>query len=415
MRAYSSGLTMELAMTDARIHPETLALHFGSPTPTIGAPLSPPLISATSFHTAPGAVGFSATDMSDTTPYFYTRWDNPTVALLEARLTAMEGGSGTICYASGMAAISALFFSRLKAGDHLVVSDVCYAGVAELARDTLSRFGVATTPVDTSDPEAVARAIRPGVTRLLHVETPANPTLRLADIAALASIAHEAGVELSVDSTIATPMGTQPIALGADYVVHSLTKYVCGHGDALGGAVIAGDIDRLAALRQDALVHLGAALNPFAAWLITRGLETMPARMRVHEANARAVAEFLRAHPKVARVYWPGLESHPQATLARRQMRNFSGLLAFTAKADGLALAQQLAERLRVFSYAVSLGKTKSLLFYISTDDILRTSFQLDAHGAAAYRSLAGEGMFRVSVGLEHVDDLLWDLDQALR
>jgi cystathionine gamma-synthase/methionine-gamma-lyase len=336
------------------------------------------------------------------------------VALLEARIAALEGGPGAVCYASGMAAVAALFLSRLKAGDHLVLSDVCYAGVAELARDTLPRFGIDITPIDTANQQAVAQAIRPGVTRLLHIETPANPTLKLSDIAALAAITHKAGAELSVDSTIATPVSTQPIALGADYVVHSLTKYICGHGDAMGGAIVVRDRERLPDLRQGALVHQGAALNPFAAWLIARGLETLSARMRIHEANARVVADFLSSHPTVAAVYWPGLKTHPQITLARRQMSNFSGLLAFTVKKDGAALARQLAERLQVFCYAVSLGKTKSLLFYVPTDDILRTSFRLDAAGTEAYRSWAGDGVFRVSVGLEHAEDLLRDLRQAL-
>jgi cystathionine gamma-synthase len=341
-------------------------------------------------------------------------WGNPTVELLEARLAALEGGAAAACYASGMASVSALFLTRLKSGDHLVLSDVCYAGVAELAHQTLPRFGVTITAVDTADPTAVARAIRPGATRLVHVETPANPILKLSDIAALASIAHDSGAELSVDATIATPIATQPISLGADYVVHSLTKYICGHGDALGGVIIARDPERVAELRQGALVHQGAALNRFAAWMILRGLETLPLRMRAHEANARVTAGFLSAHPKVAAVFWPGLDSHPQSTLARRQMRNFSGLLAFRAKQDGSALARQLAGRLRVFAYAVSLGKTKSLLFYIPTEDILRTSFQLDRSGADHYRDWAGEGVFRVSVGLEHPDDLLRDLEQAL-
>jgi cystathionine gamma-synthase len=401
-------------MCDVRAHLETLALHFGAPAPAVGAPVSPPVVAATSFYTAPGEVGFSAADMTDAAPYFYTRWSNPTVALLEARIAALEGGPGAVCYASGMAAVAALFLSRLKAGDHLVLSDVCYAGVAELARDTLPRFGIDITPIDTANQQAVAQAIRPGVTRLLHIETPANPTLKLSDIAALAAITHKAGAELSVDSTIATPVSTQPIALGADYVVHSLTKYICGHGDAMGGAIVVRDRERLPDLRQGALVHQGAALNPFAAWLIARGLETLSARMRIHEANARVVADFLSSHPTVAAVYWPGLKTHPQITLARRQMSNFSGLLAFTVKKDGAALARQLAERLQVFCYAVSLGKTKSLLFYVPTDDILRTSFRLDAAGTEAYRSWAGDGVFRVSVGLEHAEDLLRDLRQAL-
>lgn len=402
-------------MSNSRSHPATIALHAGDPEPVIGAPVSPPLVAATSYYTAPGAGGFSAADMTDTSPHFYTRWSNPTIALLESRLAALEGGAGAICYASGMSAVSALFLTRLRSGDHLILPDVCYAGVAELAHGLLPRFGISATQVDTSDPDAVARAIRPGATRLVHIETPANPTLKLSDIAAMAAVAHAAGAALSVDSTIATPIATQPIALGADYVIHSLTKYICGHGDALGGAIIARDQEQLADLRQGALVHHGGAMSPFAAWLIARGLETLPLRMRVHEENARTVADFLRSHPKVAAVYWPGLDDHPQAELARRQMSNFSGLLSFSAKAEGALLAQQLAQRLRVFSYAISLGKTKSLLFHIPTDDILRTSFQLSEQGAAAYRATAGDGVFRVSVGLEHPDDLLRDLEQALR
>ncbi len=401
-------------MADSTLHAATLALHAGEPKRTVGAPVSPPIVASTSFYSAPDAGGFSAADLTDETPHFYTRWGNPTVDLLESRLAALEGGAGAVVYASGMAAISALFFARLRAGDHLIIPDVCYAGVAELAHDVLSRFGIAVSVVDTSSADAVAAAIRPGTTRLVHIETPANPILKLTDIAAVARIAHDAGAELSVDSTIATPIATQPIALGADYVVHSLTKYVCGHGDALGGAVVARERDRLAALRQGALVHQGAALNPFAAWLMLRGLETLPVRMRVHEANARAVATFLEGHPAVAAVHWPGLERHSQAELAHRQMRNFSGLLSFAVKRDAAALARRAAERVRIFSYAVSLGKTKSLLYYIPTDDLLRTSFKLDRESAEAYRASAGEGVFRVSVGLEEPSDLLTDLAQVL-
>ncbi len=400
-------------MHDSPPHLETIALHAGAPARTIGAPVAAPLIASASFHTAPDAVGFSATDLTDATPHFYSRWGNPTVGLLEHRLAAMEGGAGAVCFASGMAAISAVFLSRLQAGDHLVLPDVCYAGVREFAQDTLARFGIEVTAVDTSDPRQVAAALRPR-TRLLHIETPANPILKLSDIKALTELAHQAGIEVSVDSTIATPMATQPIALGADYVVHSLTKYICGHGDTLGGVVVAANPERLADLRQGALIHHGAALSPFAAWLIARGLETLPARMRMHESNARAVAEFLQGHAKVDAVYWPGLDSHPQAALAHRQMRNFSGLLAFRTRADSAAMARQLAERLKVFSYAVSLGKTMSLLFHIPTDDLLRTSFRSTPAAAQAYRSWAGDGVFRVSVGLEHPDDLLRDIDQAL-
>jgi cystathionine gamma-synthase/methionine-gamma-lyase len=272
--------------TNTKVLPETVALHAGEPARSLGGPVSSSIVASTSFYAAPDAVGFSAAALTEAAPHFYTRWANPTIELLEARLTGLECGAGAVCYASGMAAISSLFLSRLRAGQHLVLSDVCYAGVPELAHEVLPRFGISVSPVDASNPRAVANAIRPE-TRLIHIETPANPILKLVDISAIAAIAHEAGVDLSVDSTIATPIATQPLALGADYVVHSLTKYICGHGDALGGAIVVGDQARLTELREGALVHQGAAMSPFAAWLIARGLETLPTRMRTHEANAR--------------------------------------------------------------------------------------------------------------------------------
>ncbi|WP_245439744.1 trans-sulfuration enzyme family protein [Microvirga aerophila] len=390
----------------------TLSLHAGAGRREIGAPASSPPVMATSFFTHPDAVGFSAHDLSEAAPHFYTRWSNPTLTLLEARLAALDGGEAALAFASGMAAISALFLDRLASGDHLVLSNVCYAGVAELAHDTLSKHGITVTPVDTSSPAAVAAAMRPN-TKLVHIETPANPILRISDIAALAAIAHASGAELSVDATIATPLGTKPLTLGADYVVHSLTKYIGGHGDALGGAVIGGQ-ERMAALRKGSLIHLGGSLSPFAAWLILRGLETLAPRMALHEANARRVEAFLAAHPKVRSVFWPGSPRHPQYDLAARQMRTFSGLVAFTAKGESGALARQLAERLQVVSYAVSLGKTKSLLFYIPTDDILRSSFHLEGEEARSYRDWAADGVLRFSVGLEDPDDIISDLDQAL-
>jgi cystathionine beta-lyase/cystathionine gamma-synthase len=390
----------------------TLALHAGAEPRSPGAPVSHGPVLASSFHTHPDLVGFSANDLTEAAPHFYSRWSNPTLATLEARLAALEGAAAAVSFASGMAAISALFLDRLSAGDHLVLADVCYAGVAELAREMLPRHGIAVTSVDPTDPASVAAAMRPE-TRLVHVESPCNPILRLTDIEAMATVAHAGGAELSVDSTMATPLGLRPVALGADYVVHSLTKYLGGHGDALGGAVI-GDAGRMAALRRGSLIHLGGALAPHSAWLILRGMETLAARMALHEANARRLEEFLSGHPAVAKVYWPGSPRHPQHALALRQMRNFSGMLAFSARGDSAALARRLAERLRVFSYAVSLGKTRSLLFHIPTEDILRSSFGLQGAAAQAYRDWTGEGTFRVSVGLEDAADLIADLEQAL-
>lgn len=390
---------------------ETQSIHAGLPPAQSGEPVLSPLVPASSFYAHPDDIGFSANDLNDQAPHFYTRWSNPTAAALEARLASLDGGEAALTFASGMSAITGLFLNRLKAGDHLVLSNVCYAGVAEFAHDSLPKFGIGVTAVDTSDPAKVAAAILPE-TKLVHIETPANPILRLSDISSIAEIVHAAGAQLSVDSTMATPVATRPLDFGADFVVHSLTKYACGHGDALGGAVI-GKADAIGDIRKTSLIHLGAALNPFAAWLILRGLETLPIRMKAHEENARAVSNFLETHRRVKRVYWPGALSHPQHDLAVRQMRNFSGMVSFVAD-DGPALARRFADRLKTVAYAVSLGKTRSLLFHIPADDLIASSFRLEGDDAAAYREWTGEGTFRLSVGLENSDDIIADLDAAL-
>ena len=393
-------------------HFATTAIHGGESGRATGTPVAVTPVLSTSFFTHPDAVGFSATDLGADAPHFYSRWSNPTLELLETRLALLEGGEAALSFASGMAAIVTLFHDRLQPGDHLVIGNVCYAGVSEYAHHALAQRGIEVTAVDTSNAAAVAAAMRP-TTRLVHIETPANPILRITDIAAVAGVAHAGGAELSVDSTIATPIASRPLQLGADYVCHSLTKYVCGHGDALGGAVI-GRADDMARLRKSGLVHLGGALSPFSAYLMLRGLETLPLRMERHEANARRVADFLLAHPKVRGVLWPGLEKHPGHDIAARQMGNYSGLLSFTVKTGGPALARHLAGRLRMVAYAVSLGSTKSLLFYIPTDDLLRSSFVLSGADEVAYREAAGDGVFRVSVGLEDADDIIADLEQGL-
>jgi cystathionine beta-lyase/cystathionine gamma-synthase len=392
--------------------PATLAIHGAEGEREQGAAVAKPPVLSTSYFTHPDAVGFSATDLKADAPHFYSRWSNPTLDLLERRLALLEGGEAAVSFASGMAAITTLLHDRLKAGDHLVLSNVCYAGVSEYVHHNLKRMGIEVTAVDTSEPARVAEAMRMS-TKLVHIETPANPILRITDIAAIAKIAHAHGAELSVDSTIATPIATQPLTLGADYVCHSLTKYICGHGDALGGAVI-GSAEAMARLRKEGLIHMGGALSPFSAYLILRGMETLPLRMKQHEANAQAVAEFLLDHPKIRRVLWPGLQVHKGHSIAEAQMQNFSGLLSFSVTSDGMTMARQLAERLSVISYAVSLGSSKSLCFYIPTEDILRSSFVLDATDAAAYREQAGEGVFRLSVGLEDAGDIIADLEQGL-
>ncbi len=307
----------------------TLAVHAGEEAdPETGA-MRLPIDMATTFKLPPFGPKLIDALMLDSPqpPHAYTRWSNPTLRALEERLTALETVSlpgakkkkiDAVVTASGMAAVSALLLTLLSKGDHVVASEVCYAGSVELFGQHLPRFGIEVSLVDTSDLEQVQAAMRPN-TRLVYAETPANPILRISDIAALAGIAHAAGVPLAVDSTWASPALQQPLALGADFVIHSLTKYINGHGDALGGVVI-GPQKQIQRIRKEMLVHLGGALSPFNAWLILRGAVTLPLRMQQHSHSALQVAQFLESHPKVNRVVYPGLESHPHHALAQRQM-----------------------------------------------------------------------------------------------
>ena len=392
----------------------TTAIHAGeAPDPETGAS-APNLVMSTTYALE-RPQGFSIHAIGEDAPYIYTRWSNPTVRQLEEKLAALEGAEACQAFASGMAASAGLLLSLLSSGDHLVMSDVNYAGTAELARQTLPRLGIEVTAVDSSDLEAVSAAFRAN-TRLLWIETPANPILRLSDIRALAELAQGQGVQIAVDSTLATPVATRPIELGADFVVHSLTKYIGGHGDALGGAVLGSAAD-IRALNREATIHHGGVLSPFNAWLILRGAATLPLRMKAHGEGALAVAQFLESHPKVARVLYPGLPSHPQHALARRQMDNFSGMMAFQV-ADGPAAAARMAARrdggLEVIHYAVSLGHHRSLIYWIGTDEVVGSSFTLEGAQLDAYRAFAGDGVFRFSVGLEDPEDLCADLERVL-
>lgn len=356
--------------------------------------------------------GFSAHDLDDDSPFLYARWGNPTVRQLEMKIAALEGAESAVCLASGMAAGAGLLMTVLSAGDRLLVSNTNYAGVAELVRDTLPRMGIEVDIVDTADLDQVETALKAKPAKLVYIETPANPIMRLADISAIAELAHAHGARLGVDSTFASPVATRPIELGADYVVQSLTKYYCGHGDSLGGA-IAGTAEAMKALNIEAGIHFGGVMSPFNAWMILRGTATLPIRMRAHEQNAMELAGFLQNHPAVSHVMYPGLESHPQYALARRQMQNFSGMLTFRV-ADGEKVAVRAAKQLEVFHYAVSLGHHRSLIFWMPTDDLMSSSFRLSGSDLAGYRDFAGDGVFRVSVGLETATDLCADLDRIL-
>jgi cystathionine beta-lyase/cystathionine gamma-synthase len=392
---------------------QTLAVHAGEyPDPVTGAS-APNIVMSTTFVTDADA-GFSVEGLDEDTGWIYTRWGNPTIHQLEEKLATLEHGESAVAFSSGMAAISALLFHTLRAGDHAVISDVAYAALAEMTNEIIPGLDILVTKVDTSDIEAIKNAVLPN-TKLIYIETPCNPLLRLTDIGAVAGVAKAAGAKLAVDSTFATPLATRPIELGADFVVHSLTKYFGGHGDALGGAII-GRKEDLAQLRKTTAIRLGGVISPFNAWLILRGIATLPLRMKAHAENALAVARFLESHPKVRQVVYPGLPSHPQYELAKRQMKSFSGMVTFQVQGDGRKAAQIFADNLQIIHYAVSLGHHRSLIFYLPSEDLLQTSFKLSTDKQLeSWKRFAGEGIFRLSVGLEDAEDLIRDLQQVLQ
>ncbi len=388
----------------------TLAIHGGENSDGGSGASAPDLVMSSTF-VVDEEISFSANNLTSETPFVYTRWDNPTTQQLEQKLAILEQAEACIAFASGMAASAAVMLAHLNQGDHLVISNTNYPGTAEFARETLTRLGVEVSPVDTSDTASIENAMRPN-TRMVWIETPSNPLLRITDIAAAAQIAHAREALLVVDSTFASPIATRPLTLGADLVLHSLTKYIGGHGDAMGGSVC-GKQALIGPLRGEALVHYGGVISPFNAWLIMRGMATLPLRMRCHQQNALALAVFLEADARVERVLYPGLESHPQHALARAQMDNYSGMISFRC-ADPKAVAGRMMAELEVIHYAVSLGHHRSLIYLMQTDDLIGSSYRLDGAELDKYRETAGAGVFRFSVGLEDSEDLIRDLDRVL-
>jgi len=324
--------------------------------------------------------------------YVYSRDLSPNGRWLEERLVALEGGEDCVVTSSGVSAINGTFLALLNAGDHLLCSEVAYGSVRTMLLEHFPRrFGIQTSLVDTTDPENVKIALTDR-TKLIHIETPANPTTSLSDIAAIARIAREAGVLLSVDSTWSGLTNQRPFQLGADLVMHSLSKYINGHGDALGGAVL-GPKQLTDLIRRFVVKDLGGCISPFNAWQILRGIVTLPLRMERHNQNALRVAEFLERHPRVAWVRYPGLRSHPQHTTAIRQMQGFAGMLNFDIHGDPQG-RRGVVEKLKLFAYATCLGHEESLIM--------------------VYDDYQGHEFFRVSVGLEDPADLIADLEQAM-
>ncbi|MCK6528525.1 cystathionine gamma-synthase [Myxococcota bacterium] len=378
----------------APLRVETLAIHAGQePDPQTGAVMTPVYQTSTYAQDGPG----------QHRGHEYARTSNPTRTALEACLAALEGGRHGIAFASGCAATTTLV-QALRAGDHVVSMDDVYGGTWRIFERVWRQWGLETTFTDLTREGALEAAIRPE-TRMAWIETPTNPLLKVADIARLASVCRERGVLCVVDNTFASPVFQSPLALGADVVVHSTTKYVNGHSDVVGGIVVTDDDDLAARLRflQNAS---GAVPGPWDAWLTLRGVKTLPLRMERHAANAARIVEYLDGHPEVARVIWPGHPDHPQHAVARRQMRGFGGMIAFELKGD-LDRASRFVSSTRLFTLAESLGGVESLIELpaVMTHATIPPETRR-AQGIA-------DGLIRLSVGIEHVQDLVADLDAA--
>ncbi|MHB1907691.1 MAG: trans-sulfuration enzyme family protein [Nitrososphaerales archaeon] len=374
----------------------TKAIHSGqAPDPSTGA-VSLPIYQTTTY--AQEAVGKDK-------GYTYSRTGNPTVASLETNLSVLERGAGTACFSSGMAAITALF-STLSKGDHAIISEVVYGGTPRLCNNILARFGIQFSYVDSSSPELVQNAIKEN-TKLIFIETPANPTLKLSDVRSLARVKGKA--KLAVDNTFSTPALQLPLELGADYVIHSTTKFIEGHNTTIGGAIISKNKKDHEAIKfiQNST---GTILAPFNAWLTLRGIKTLDLRMRAHSENAIQVAKFLENHPRVSKVLYPGLDSFPQAKLARTQFAQgrYGGMLAFELK-GGVKSGLVFAKSLHLITLAENLGAIETMVTHPAT--MTHAAMGKEAREKAGIT----DGLIRVSVGLESLEDIIEDLDQAIK
>lgn len=393
-------------MTDDKTHGfSTRAIHHGYDPMSADGALTPPLhlTSTFAFETAEqGGARFAG----EAPGHIYTRISNPTTELLEQRMASLEGGEAAVAMASGMGAISSVLWSVLRAGDELITDKTLYGCTFSFFQHGLSRFGVTVTHVDLTNPLALETAIS-DKTRVVYFETPANPNMRLVDIAAISAIARRHGAKTVVDNTYATPVQTRPLEHGADIVVHSATKYLGGHGDLIAGIAI-GTAEDMAEVRMVGVKDMtGAVLAPFNAMLVLRGLKTLQLRVERHAQSALQVAEMLDAHPAIAHVHYPGLPAFAQHQLAQRQMAGFGGMIAFELT-GGYSAGIAMMNRLSLIRRAVSLGDAETLIQHpASMTHSTYTREEREAHGIS-------EGLVRISVGLEQVEDILGDLHQAL-
>lgn len=378
---------------------QTRAVHTGNDVDNETGAIKRPITMANSYELPydPSDLNWSSADKN-----IYTRNGGSNQQYLQEKLASLEGGEDCIVLASGVAALSGLFFALLKSGDHVIFSSVTYIAVYRLLNELFkNKFNVETTIVDTSDLDAVRAAVKPN-TKLIHIETPGNPTLTISDIRAIAGIAHENGALLSVDNTFASPFNQRPIELGADFTVESLTKYINGHGDAMGGAII-GRKEHLDIIRAQSQVNLGGTISPFNAWLIMRGSVTLPLRMRQHNENALKVARYLKSVKGVSFVAYPGLEDHPGHNIATSQMSpGYGGVLSFGLNADHDTY-NRFVSHLKVITSAVSLGHDESLIVFLGENDERQYLYPEEFHN----------GFFRFSVGIEDSEDIIEDLRQA--
>lgn len=379
----------------------TRSVHVGNATDKDSGAIKRPITMANSYQLPYDP---SSLNWSDAGTNLYTRNGGTNQRYLQERIASLEGGEDCIVLASGVSALASLFFAKLNSGDHVVVSDITYIAVYRLLHELFNnKYGVESTLIDTSDPENVEKAIRPN-TKLVHIETPGNPTIKISDIRRIAEICHKHGVELSVDNTFASPFNQRPLELGADYCVESLTKYINGHGDAMGGAIIGckEDLDKIRAVSQ---INLGGVISPFNAWLIMRGSVTLPLRMKAHNENAQKIAEYLTGLPCISFVSYPGLPDDPGHEVAKTQMApGYGGMLSFGLNAPHDKY-NEFVSHLKVITSAVSLGHDESLIVFLGEDDERQYLYDDRFHN----------GFLRFSAGIEDTEDLIEDITQALR
>lgn len=379
------------------------AIHAGHSHNDLGSHISP-IYQVSTFRFEDAAQGgriFAGTEPG----YRYTRLGNPNYSELEVKMAALEGGEAALVTSSGMSAIATALMSYLKSGDRVVASDTLYGGTFKLMHDMLPEYGIEVCLVDVTEPEAL-RAAMTANTKVVYLETPANPTMKLVDIAACSEIAHAFGAVVMVDNTFMTPYLQRPIALGADISIHSATKYICGHGDVVAG-IIVGSKEQVRKMKSPHLDNFGGTTSPFDAWLLVRGLKTLGLRMDRHCSNAMAVAEYLKDHPAVETVYFPGLPDFPQYDLAMRQMDQFGGMIAFELK-GGFSAGEAMMNAVKMHTLAVSLGCVDSMIQHPAS--------MTHACIPKEDREKAGitDGLVRLSVGIEDIADILADLAQAL-